>query len=188
MAHIPSVRQTKIIEWLEESKTLTIDELAEKFGVSIMTIHRDLDALAKSGLIEKVHGGVNLITPETSPPQSTPTCSMCGMTVSERIVFSIQLKDGTGLNACCPHCGFLLLDQYEASITAVLVKDFLHGRIMNGLEATYLVGCSITLCCMPTILSFTTLDEAERFQRGFEGEIMRYAQVRDYLVSRHSDM
>ena len=36
---------------------MRVSELTELLGVSEMTIRRDLDVLAESGLVEKVHGG-----------------------------------------------------------------------------------------------------------------------------------
>jgi DeoR/GlpR family transcriptional regulator of sugar metabolism len=34
-----------------------VTDLVLRFGVSDMTVRRDLDALARDGLLEKVHGG-----------------------------------------------------------------------------------------------------------------------------------
>lgn len=42
---------------LQESDTVTVRELAERFRVSQMTAHRDLDALEARGVLRKVHGG-----------------------------------------------------------------------------------------------------------------------------------
>jgi DeoR/GlpR family transcriptional regulator of sugar metabolism len=39
---------------------VSIDELAARLGVSIMTIHRDLDALAEDGWLVKVRGGAKV--------------------------------------------------------------------------------------------------------------------------------
>jgi DeoR/GlpR family transcriptional regulator of sugar metabolism len=42
---------------LQESDTVTVRELAQRFGVSQMTAHRDLDALEARGVLRKIHGG-----------------------------------------------------------------------------------------------------------------------------------
>ncbi len=65
-----SERQGRILKLLEEKKTVTIPELTEACGVSVITIRRDLDALAGKGLIRKVYGGASL--PERQPLDLSP--------------------------------------------------------------------------------------------------------------------
>lgn len=50
-------RQGSILERLESSERVTVAELAELFAVSEMTVRRDLEALERSGAIDRVHGG-----------------------------------------------------------------------------------------------------------------------------------
>jgi DeoR family fructose operon transcriptional repressor len=50
-------RRSKIVSMVDAGMRVRIVELADQFGVSPVTIHRDLDQLAKGGLIERVLGG-----------------------------------------------------------------------------------------------------------------------------------
>lgn len=50
-------RQDLIMETLTKEKSVKVAELAERFGVSIVTIRRDLDYLNKQGHLTKVYGG-----------------------------------------------------------------------------------------------------------------------------------
>ncbi len=50
-------RQHVIAEEIRRRGAVRVSELTELLGVSDMTIRRDLDVLAGSGLIDKVHGG-----------------------------------------------------------------------------------------------------------------------------------
>ncbi len=52
-----SKRQLKIIELLEEQERVSVTELARQFGVSEMTVRRDLESLELSGAVNRVHGG-----------------------------------------------------------------------------------------------------------------------------------
>jgi len=50
-------RHARVLELLEQRGEVTIDELAQSFDVSAMTIHRDLDLLEEHGRLRKVRGG-----------------------------------------------------------------------------------------------------------------------------------
>ncbi len=57
-----SIRQEQIREYIEEKNIVTIKELRELFPeVTLMTIHRDLDVLEKSGSIIKFRGGAKSV-------------------------------------------------------------------------------------------------------------------------------
>lgn len=57
-----SIRQSLIREYIENKNVVTIKELQALCpDVSLMTIHRDLDALAQSGTIVKVRGGARSV-------------------------------------------------------------------------------------------------------------------------------
>ncbi len=51
-------RHDAIAELVMTQGTVRIDELSEAFGVSTMTVHRDLDALSAKGLLRKSRGAV----------------------------------------------------------------------------------------------------------------------------------
>jgi DeoR/GlpR family transcriptional regulator of sugar metabolism len=53
-------RRQGIMEVLHETGIATVDDLSFRFGVSKMTIHRDLDELEGSGLLRKVRGGASI--------------------------------------------------------------------------------------------------------------------------------
>ncbi|MFI6154492.1 DeoR/GlpR family DNA-binding transcription regulator [Kitasatospora sp. NPDC051170] len=59
-------RRVLILERLKQQGGVRVNELTRELGVSDMTVRRDLDALARQGLVDKVHGGAVL----TSAPSS----------------------------------------------------------------------------------------------------------------------
>jgi DeoR/GlpR family transcriptional regulator of sugar metabolism len=61
-------RRAHILEQVHRSGGVRVSELTQLFGVSDMTIRRDLDALAKRGLIAKVHGGATRVGPAAEEP------------------------------------------------------------------------------------------------------------------------
>jgi DeoR family fructose operon transcriptional repressor len=57
---ISNYRHKKILEMLYQRQSVSADELAAEFGVSKITIRRDLDALAGENLLERTRGGAVL--------------------------------------------------------------------------------------------------------------------------------
>lgn len=55
-----STRHQEILELLQTKRECSIQSLAAKFGVSGMTVRRDLDLLAEQGRILRTHGGAML--------------------------------------------------------------------------------------------------------------------------------
>jgi DeoR/GlpR family transcriptional regulator of sugar metabolism len=50
-------RRQQMLNLLEETGTLNVAELADRFGVSVVTIRKDLDELGAEGLLERTFGG-----------------------------------------------------------------------------------------------------------------------------------
>ncbi|MCA0454417.1 MAG: DeoR family transcriptional regulator [Chloroflexi bacterium] len=184
MVDFPTTRQEQILGWLSESPSLSIDELVRRLGVSVMTIHRDLDQLVRSGQVEKIHGGVIRADSRTRRTRALQVCRLCDAPVSERTQVIIQTAASEPLYACCPHCGILLMGEVVQP-TSILAKDFIYGRMVNALTAYYLVGSSITLCCQPSYLCFGSEGDALNFQKGFGGRIATFDEAKVQLEAEH---
>lgn len=57
---LASERRNKIYEKILIDEVVIVNDLAEKFNVSTMTIRRDLDSLEKQGVLSKTYGGAVL--------------------------------------------------------------------------------------------------------------------------------
>lgn len=53
-----TARQRQILDWLEQAGAGSYQELADRLGVSTMTVRREIDRLAASGQVIKTLGGV----------------------------------------------------------------------------------------------------------------------------------
>lgn len=62
MVHVPLAtdRRERIVDLLRTQRAVRISELAEGFGVSPMTVRRDIEGLEADGIVERVHGGARL--------------------------------------------------------------------------------------------------------------------------------
>ena len=59
---IPAQRRNFILELLRQKGVVSVNELSDTIGVSLPTIRRDLDWLAKTGDVQRSHGGATLKT------------------------------------------------------------------------------------------------------------------------------
>ncbi|MTH99682.1 DeoR/GlpR family DNA-binding transcription regulator, partial [Roseibium sp. RKSG952] len=55
-----SFRQSDILEIAKQHGRVAVEELADKFGVTVQTIRRDLSELSEAGKLDRVHGGAVL--------------------------------------------------------------------------------------------------------------------------------
>ncbi|MEA3536472.1 DeoR/GlpR family DNA-binding transcription regulator [Rhizobium sp. CC-YZS058] len=56
----PDERRQAIMDILMDQGSASVEDLAARFTVSKMTVHRDLDELEQAGLLRKVHGGASI--------------------------------------------------------------------------------------------------------------------------------
>ena len=137
------IRQDRIKEYIEERNVVTIKELQEMFPeVSLMTIHRDLDALEDGGVIVKFRGGARSVRYAGDPE------------------FNVRMRDNNSgklliarkaMELIQPHSSIFL----DASTTNLTLARTLPDMNLNifttgpsiALELCRLHNPVITLCC-----------------------------------------
>ena len=71
---LAQLRQARILEEIHRTGGVRVSNLTDILGVSDMTIRRDLDAMARKGLVSKVHGGATAV--DTAPEFTGQACSV----------------------------------------------------------------------------------------------------------------
>jgi DeoR family glycerol-3-phosphate regulon repressor len=56
----PNPRQSELLDAVRAHGVATVESLAERFGVTLQTVRRDVKLLAEAGLLARFHGGVRL--------------------------------------------------------------------------------------------------------------------------------
>ncbi|MFO1338868.1 MAG: DeoR family transcriptional regulator [Burkholderiaceae bacterium] len=56
----PNPRQSDLLDAVRAQGVVTVESLAERFGVTLQTVRRDVKLLAEAGLLARFHGGVRL--------------------------------------------------------------------------------------------------------------------------------
>lgn len=138
-----SIRQKKISDFIEAKQIVTIKELQSLYpNVSLMTIHRDLDALVQSGVIVKIRGGARAVRHKGDPgfevrmqENNTGKVSM-----AEKALSLIQPDSAIFLDASTTN---LMLAR---ALPDIDLHIFTTGPNI-ALELCKLKNPSITLCC-----------------------------------------
>lgn len=60
MTRTRDTRMAEVLDYLVDVGTASAKSLADRFNVSVMTVHRDLDDLELRGLVRKFHGGASV--------------------------------------------------------------------------------------------------------------------------------
>ncbi|WP_055489446.1 DeoR/GlpR family DNA-binding transcription regulator [Streptomyces sp. TP-A0356] len=128
-------RRALILDEVRRRGGVRVNELTRKLGVSDMTVRRDLDALARQGVLEKVHGGaVPLVEASTHEPGFEAKSGL-ELTAKEDIAraaaelvapgTAIALSGGTTTYALAHH----LLDVADLTVVtnSVRVADVFHS-------------------------------------------------------------
>ncbi|WP_116596929.1 DeoR/GlpR family DNA-binding transcription regulator [Primorskyibacter marinus] len=100
-------RHPEILEIARREGKVTVDDLADRFGVTLQTIRRDLTDLADAGRLERVHGGAILPSGTTNigyeerrainPSGKTAIARACAQMIPNDI--SLFLNIGTSTEA-----------------------------------------------------------------------------------------
>ena len=56
----PSPRQLELVEEVRRVRSVSVEALADRFGVTLQTVRRDVRLLAEAGLVTRFHGGVRV--------------------------------------------------------------------------------------------------------------------------------
>ncbi|MBX3607439.1 MAG: DeoR/GlpR transcriptional regulator [Piscinibacter sp.] len=57
---VPNPRQSDLLEAVRVQGSMTVEALAEQFGVTLQTVRRDVKLLSDEGLLARFHGGVRV--------------------------------------------------------------------------------------------------------------------------------
>lgn len=69
---LPDTRRAQLLELVRDAGAGRVSELAERLGVSPLTVRRDIALLASRGVLEQVHGGARATAPRTADSPTAP--------------------------------------------------------------------------------------------------------------------
>ena len=138
-----SVRQEQMKQYIENQNVVTIKALQEMFpDVSLMTIHRDLDAWEAQGIVVKFRGGARSVRYSSDPE------------------FNVRMRDNNmgkmqiarkALELIQPHTA-IFLDASTTNLALAKIMPDMHLNIITtgpsiALELCRLHNPVVTVCC-----------------------------------------
>ncbi|MFF1400393.1 DeoR/GlpR family DNA-binding transcription regulator [Streptomyces sp. NPDC058287] len=128
-------RRALILDEVRRRGGVRVNELTRKLGVSDMTVRRDLDALARQGVLEKVHGGAVPVVEASTHEPGFEAKSGLELSAKEDIArtaaalavpgTAIALSGGTTTYALAHH--LLEVPDLTVVTNSVRVADVFHG-------------------------------------------------------------
>ena len=176
---LPVERQNRIKMLMQEREHMKISELSQELAVSEMTIHRDLKPLINQGFVIKTFGGVTISQQHTSQQTPSPkACIICQRHINERLAYRMIFPNNKIEIACCAHCGLIRHRQQADHISQAICYDFLKNTTINAPVSWYVMDTSIHIgCCQPQVLTFELKEDAEKFTKGFGGDIYTFDEA-----------
>lgn len=182
-------RRRALVAWLEVHESVTLAEIVAQFGVSKMTVHRDLEILEKRQMLKRIHGGAIASKKGNGLASATfnssfhrhDDCLICRRPVSQHLLYSLTSIGGEQRRFCCPHCGVSAQLAYPEQTPMAMATDFLTGRPHPAQHSWFVLGSVVIPCCHPSMLTFEDEKMARRFQTGFGGRLGRLPEALDYL-------
>ncbi|MBU5465501.1 DeoR family transcriptional regulator [Virgibacillus sp. MSJ-26] len=175
---LPVERQNRIKSLMQEREHMKISELSQELNVSEMTIHRDLKPLIDQEYVIKTFGGVTLSQHLQKSPPSQEVCVICQRDINERLAYRLILPNNQIEMACCAHCGLMRHRQLSGNVIQAICHDFLKHTTISAPDTWYVMDTSINIgCCQPQVLTFEQKNDAEKFIKGFGGQIYTFEEA-----------
>lgn len=183
---LPLERQNRIKKLIYEKKNLKIAELSKTFGVSEMTIHRDVKGLLDQGIVKKTFGGISLVhTEHQETNTSHDSCVFCSRKNNDRLAYRLILSNDKIEMACCAHCGLLRHQQLGDKVIQAICPDFFRQTTISAPSAWFVMDTTLHMgCCQPQVLTFEWKEHAEKFVKGFGGEVYAFQAAKKALFEK----
>ncbi len=124
-------------------------------------------------------------------------CQVCGRDIPKQTAFRMETTHGT-IMACCPRCAMHHIVHHPGLVRQAWATDLDSGHMIPAESAYYDEGGDIQYCtvhkspvertpmgiqmrtydrCLPTLVAFTTQNEAEAYREKHGGRVLTYDEA-----------
>jgi hypothetical protein len=141
--------------------------------------------------------GVALVAYRWDAPRRPALCQVCDRVISKQTAFRVNTSSGV-VNACCPACAMHYMLHHPDAVQKAWATDFNSGRMIPAASAYFDEGGDVQYCtrhnppiergaegvservydrCLPTLVAFSTREEADAYRQQHGGRIVSYDEA-----------
>ena len=120
-----------------------------------------------------------LITVAALAKDEVRRCNQCGMDLTKypHSIYTIQWKDGTTSQTCGVQCGLTQQLKKKDLFKSAYATDLITNQRVPAEEGFYVFKSSVTTDMGPGFIAFKQRVHAEKFQKGFGGQLLSYPEA-----------
>lgn len=106
-------------------------------------------------------------------------CVQCGMDLHKypHSIYTIKWKDGNVSRTCGVQCGLTQQLKKADNFKSSSATDLISNRQFPAADGFYVFKSSVTTDMGPGFIAFKTRSNAEKFQKGFGGEVLTHQEA-----------
>lgn len=129
--------------------------------------------------------------------EPAPVCEACHRAIHGETYYRVFVEGGEVEHVCCPRCGLRFQDG-RTDVTGADASDYNTQERIPVEEAIFVEDSDVVMCrhdnrvekdlsggqyaltwdrCLPSLVAFSTREDAETFQRESGGELKTYAEL-----------
>ena len=183
-------RKERVLQLVKSGKCDTVTEISRELSLSKMSVYRYVRTLMGEGKISKTFNklypySAGLSAAGKDSSALSVKCGICSKQITdERLNVAVTYKDGEKQDFCCAHCAVMATVHTISdpnSISSIMGRDFIYGNPLDLRNAFLLLKTGVIPCCSPPILVFARKDDAEKFKKGFGGEIRSFDEIISHM-------
>jgi nitrous oxide reductase accessory protein NosL len=126
-----------------------------------------------------VLAGVLLWTSALLCLADSESCIVCGMDVSKypHTRYVVDTTDGKTFSTCGVQCGLTLHLQFDNRWKKATATDLLSNRSFDATKGFYVYKSTVITDMAPGFISFKRKEGAEKFAKGFGGQVVTYDEA-----------
>ena len=113
-------------------------------------------------------------------------CIVCGMDLSKypHTRYVVTTTQGQEFQTCGVQCGLTLHLRLKEKFKSAMATDLLSNRSVDAQKSFYVYKSTVITDMAPGFISFVTRANAEKFQKGWGGEVVTYQEALEIWKGR----